>query len=296
MKSYFLFVAFGLAIQRRTGALCLNQNVLVVRVSTRAPREGVRPAAGWLVYAANAFQLAHPARGCDRSIRSRHHRPCGFNSRTPRGGATGARRLIHGHLRVSTRAPREGVRLAVLMEDSQLMDVSTRAPREGVRPAVCVLPVPHAMFQLAHPARGCDCRTAPCLSRHLRFNSRTPRGGATLRKRLVCIAETVSTRAPREGVRHEPGRRLSPCQSFNSRTPRGGATRAVHYAPGRGGVSTRAPREGVRLFKNPTFKSANVFQLAHPARGCDCAIVHAFTLNGKHISVRQPPRIGCIFR
>lgn len=59
---------------------------------------------------------------------------------------------------------------------------------------------------------------------------------------------------------------------------------------------SHAPREGVRLAALPLSAVRTRFQLAHPARGCDCAIVHAFTLNGKHISVRQPPRIRCIFR
>ena len=103
-------------------------------VSTRAPREGVRPQATCHAVHDSRFQLAHPARGCDPHITH----------------------IDGGGVLVSTRAPREGVRRGGDGLVERAIGVSTRAPREGVRLAPLAQAHPSLRFQLAHPARGCD--------------------------------------------------------------------------------------------------------------------------------------------
>ena len=126
-----------------------------MQVSTRAPREGVRRPARLSTIRPSAFQLAHPARGCDGGCVRRAGVVVGFNSRTPRGGATGLEIMPPLNLRrFNSRPPRGGATVNELLKDGA--DV----------------------FQLAHPARGCDF--------------------SACRFRLV---SSVSTRAPREGVR-----------------------------------------------------------------------------------------------
>ncbi len=89
------------------------------------------------------------------------------------------------------------------------------------------------------------------------FNSRTPRGGATLHNDLQLYGGNVSTRAPREGVRPGADVNAQDDIGFNSRTPRGGATGLAVSAQRLVLVSTRAPREGVRRF-NVNRKSTTV--------------------------------------
>ncbi len=197
-----------------------------MNVSTRAPREGVRHSCSLNSLIPPEFQLAHPARGCDVAVAVAALVTAGFNSRTPRGGAT---------------LPERPVMLMV--------DVSTRAPREGVRPFVQPSLPSASTFQLAHPARGCDgigrCRKLPRIS----FNSRTPRGGATESCLLGIAGIVVSTRAPREGVRQQRPQQPTKSGTVSTRAPREGvrplSSKNCRLCPI---VSTRAPREGVRRY------------------------------------------------
>ena len=78
------------------------------------------------------------------------------------------------------------------------------------------------------------------------FNPRSPRGGATGYKAVVCRGAEVSIHAPHEGERHVCGRECSQGVSFNPRSPRGGATIFLASLCLNFRVSIHAPHEGER--------------------------------------------------
>src|SRR5690606_25097154 len=80
-----------------------------------------------------------------------------FNPRSPRGGATRVQRA-----------------------EEALADVSIHAPREGERQFGFALDIDTHEFQSTLPARGSDHGLPDDPDSYMRFNPRSPRGGATI--------------------------------------------------------------------------------------------------------------------
>ena len=124
------------------------------------------------------------------------------------------------------------------------------------------------IFQSTLPARGSDAYTYTFDSFDFYFNPRSPRGGATRRKKLIAIKSYISIHAPREGERQNqkqtpevcftfqstlPARgsdfwslfRGGLCCDFNPRSPRGGATQIFLPSPAyHTHFNPRSPRGG----------------------------------------------------
>ena len=102
-----------------------------------------------------------------------------FNPRSPRGGATS----------YSSFAP-------------SMRYISIHAPHEGERPDLKHHRLRDIVFQSTLPTRGSDMKRGGLHLRHMHFNPRSPRGGATEGYGVYCVSD----------------------EHFNPRSPRGGAT------------------------------------------------------------------------
>ena len=80
----------------------------------------------------------------------------------------------------------------------------------------------------------------------VRFNPRSPRGGATPAKTVLLPHPLVSIHAPHEGERRQKIQVAAGYQSFNPRSPRGGATYENGIYRDMTAVSIHAPHEGER--------------------------------------------------
>ena len=107
--------------------------------------------------------------------------------------------------RVSIHAPHEGERPDGADNVADLAHVSIHAPHEGERPLQAVFFNRPIMFQSTLPTRGSDLLPVAAVGIDLRFNPRSPRGGATSRR------EYQNWRT----------------NCFNPRSPRGGATQVA---------------------------------------------------------------------
>ena len=161
MKSYFLFVAFGLAIQlstyKRTAARPHHQQPIQRTLQLNQLQNGhhIHPPQIMMLSTPSHFRLAHPARGCDTS----------------------------GHAKLC------------------IPPVSTRAPREGVRRGGAGDGEAGEWFQLAHPARGCDVRCQGTEAWGIVSTRAPREGVRLVMSSPFIVYSKVSTRAPREGVR-----------------------------------------------------------------------------------------------
>jgi len=125
-----------------------------------------------------------------------------FNPRTPRGGATSRMASNIAPPVVSIHAPHEGVRHEPSSNSCNAFFVSIHAPHEGVRHVGANIGKCRQKFQSTHPTRGCDDGGDYRWRCIIRFNPRTPRGGATLLFLKKAWLLEVSIHAPHEGVRH----------------------------------------------------------------------------------------------
>ena len=131
-------------------------------------------------------------------------------------------------------------------------------------------------FQSTLPARGSDpIRDSVPTGRHIRFNPRSPRGGATLREIEQLLAQMFQSTLPARGSDRRWQSRRSGLPSFNPRSPRGGATQRRRRTGPALDVSIHAPREGERLLIDPPWQFRVWFQSTLPARGSDVTV--AFT-------------------
>ena len=144
------------------------------------------------------------------------------------------------------------------------------------------------------------------------FNPRSPRGGATLWRYVLCIySQSFSIHAPHEGERlsfadveqiraelfnpRSPrgGATSLPCKIttnkffFNPRSPRGGATKSRKSSTNRRMFSIHAPHEGERLYVQAFLKIRHLFQSTLPTRGSDGKLP-TFEANKKYISIHAP--------
>ena len=152
-----------------------------------------------------------------------------FNPRSPRGGATSTLVNPGMEIDISIHAPHEGERLNVSRDkaknwrafqstlpargsDSTLVHIplcntiSIHAPREGERlPTALANQIIDKIFQSTLPARGSDRGLDNIWIRHIHFNPRSPRGGATPSNSQNGQGFEISIHAPREGERHNAG-------------------------------------------------------------------------------------------
>ena len=176
----------------------------VAGISIHAPHEGERQTRQYLQILLMEFQSTLPTRGSDCDKKAGGDRPMNFNPRSPRGGATRRTRVFYA-----------------------VSIISIHAPHEGERQEIEFTRTDDTKFQSTLPTRGSDMKRGGLHLRHMHFNPRSPRGGAT---------------QGRQKQQAETG-------YFNPRSPRGGATRPIDGDPGRRQISIHAPHEGERRFK-----------------------------------------------
>ena len=104
-----------------------------------------------------------------------------------------------------------------------------------------------AQFQSTLPTRGSDQFIIGKVRPKMRFNPRSPRGGATVIFIPCLTSFCVSIHAPHEGERLTQFCLKSFCIRFNPRSPRGGATSLLFNPHRLTTVSIHAPHEGERL-------------------------------------------------
>ena len=145
----------------------------------------------------------------------------------------------------------------------------------------------------------------------MRFNPRSPRGGATIYLAQMSAYTPVSIHAPHEGER--PGvnvLRGRPCggfqstlptrgsdggafpavtgaDGFNPRSPRGGATSAHHSQKHDKSVSIHAPHEGERQHLSLLAAPKGGFQSTLPTRGSDL-ILYTTSYSKSSFNPRSP--------
>mgnify|MGYP001176859459 CR=1 FL=1 len=169
------------------------------------------------------FQSTLPAWGSDfRRLAGSLEGQC-FQSTLPAWGSDAIERAAGVFRGVSIHAPRVGERRACAGRDDRQCGVSIHAPRVGERPA---------------PVAGRRCAS-------LRFNPRSPRGGAT------------------------PGWSAPPRRpaGFNPRSPRGGATFLWQQVEDVRKVSIHAPRVGERLSPAPGAADVRLVSIHAPRVG-----------------------------
>ena len=173
-------------------------------ISIHAPHEGERRRGEGIYRAFGGFQSTLPTRGSDYLRPRAKTSNTYFNPRSPRGGATRRTRVFYA-----------------------VSIISIHAPHEGERQEIEFTRTDDTKFQSTLPTRGSDMKRGGLHLRHMHFNPRSPRGGAT---------------QGRQKQQAETG-------YFNPRSPRGGATRPIDGDPGRRQISIHAPHEGERRFK-----------------------------------------------
>ena len=112
-------------------------------------------------------------------------------------GADNVADLAH----VSIHAPHEGERLQRRGQPQHGRHVSIHAPHEGERRIHAGWWLAVSQFQSTLPTRGSDIRAIPYRKGGMRFNPRSPRGGATSAHHSQKHDKSVSIHAPHEGER-----------------------------------------------------------------------------------------------
>ena len=207
-----------------------------------------------------------PREGGDRrGGAGRHHHPCDFNPRPPRGGrhklvegviptgqfqstppargATPSFPLRDGRLIFQSTPPARGATLQ-LPVGQWCVRISIHAPREGGDCSIYKGMLRRSEFQSTPPARGATTSLFQKPMNDQYFNPRPPRGGRpACGLNLCCQAGFQSTPPARGATRQRP---CCPMGSgdFNPRPPRGGRRRDCQLAGGAGPISIHAPREG----------------------------------------------------
>ena len=155
------------------------EKILRSEISIHAPHEGERPAPPVDIndLAAN-FNPRSPRGGATWArLQGTIHRRY-FNPRSPRGGATKFAQAVATGFYISIHAPHEGERLGAVSTYRRGKAISIHAPHEGER-------------------RGLD----NIWIRHIHFNPRSPRGGATPPCYSISFYLPISIHAPHEGER-----------------------------------------------------------------------------------------------
>ena len=149
---------------------------------------------------------------------------CRFNPRLPRGKATTCGFDVEYRAGVSIHAFREGRRLDIVAQGTQVPGFNPRLPRGKATKAPCRLALLEE-FQSTPSAREGDRFLFVLINLPVRFNPRLPRGKATLRHVVLKAYARVSIHAFREGRRQLPTPTPPKAWSFNPRLPRGKATK-----------------------------------------------------------------------
>ena len=148
-----------------------------------------------------------------------------FNPRSPRGGATNRFLLKYVPRMISIHAPHEGERLSAQRYLGHANAFQSTLPTRGSDRSCSSAVGGIAGFQSTLPTRGSDnqqavySRCRPNISIHaphegerqtgraenttrtLDFNPRSPRGGATARRKNKAVLQHISIHAPHEGER-----------------------------------------------------------------------------------------------
>ena len=241
-------------------------------------------------FIAYLFQSTLPTRGSDTRWRHTQNRPCDFNPRSPRGGATqGQGRAGRQADHFNPRSPRGGATRRGSPYRGPLNDFNPRSPRGGAttqtskirRPDMISIHAPHEGERLiddfSNPCPFCISIHAPhegerpewssTSATQRDFNPRSPRGGATKKGTDLFVRLQISIHAPHEGER-----RVALCAAHAHR----------HKI-----ISIHAPHEGERL-RTAALKNAYApFQSTLPTRGSDRP---SLTLSGRstYFNPRSP--------
>ena len=197
---------------------------------------------------------------------------------------------------ISIHAPHEGERLALVRPAAEAQVFQSTLPTRGSDAQNFATPLTAWAFQSTLPTRGSDVgygfiaewsvefqSTLPTRGsdkternpkrQRQNFNPRSPRGGATGYKAVICRGAEISIHAPHEGERLVPCAELPRiCADFNPRSPRGGATDGVRYAPHNFiHFNPRSPRGGATHIVYLPFYLLR-FQSTLPTRGSDSSV------------------------
>ena len=148
-------------------------------ISIHAPHEGERPEPYGISGPTLQFQSTLPTRGSDRRGGSYRGPLNDFNPRSPRGGATCAEQILREREGFQSTLPTRGSDNQQAVYSRCRPNISIHAPHEGER----------------------QTGRAENTTRTLDFNPRSPRGGATARRKNKAVLQHISIHAPHEGER-----------------------------------------------------------------------------------------------
>ena len=192
------------------------------------------------------FQSTLPTRGSDKLANTFKYFRWNFNPRSPRGGATTTIYYCFYHVRISIHAPHEGERPGLKPRRLSGAEISIHAPHEGERHAILCRAEKHINFNPRSPRGGATATLLPSF-RCCKFQSTLPTRGSDNPCRLPLHGTKISIHAPHEGERHEYDAPIHPIyKNFNPRSPRGGATHDVLRVRVARQISIHAPHEGER--------------------------------------------------
>ncbi len=213
------------------------------------------------------FQSTLPTRGSDEVYRRRQTAACGFNPRSPRGGAT-----------------------IFAIAYLPIMAVSIHAPHEGERLSTSTFILAPSMFQSTLPTRGSDYSPVATPYEAAVFQSTLPTRGSDPVGCFGCpFGEKFQSTLPTRGS--DPKSCFGMCMfrfCFNPRSPRGGATsrtdiKKLWYWM----FQSTLPTRGSDAPKRPTSSFAVPFQSTLPTRGSDW-INFAIYCNTLRFNPRSP--------
>ena len=224
---------------------------------------------------------------------------------------------------ISIHAPHEGERrIVVIVSPSSAADFNPRSPRGGATILLPRLIFRKNRFQSTLPTRGSDqasCLCRPALSisihaphegerrgldniwiRHIHFNPRSPRGGATPPCYSISFYLPISIHAPHEGERPIGTSNIQNCKrDFNPRSPRGGATYGHIYRHAiAAGISIHAPHEGERLTNLSRTMGMTTISIhaphegERPAPSCPPLAAQRISIHAPHEGERHGRRCG----
>ena len=269
-------------------------------ISIHAPHEGERRTAPLRCERTKLFQSTLPTRGSDGGAGKQGKTVAHFNPRSPRGGATRAKRAHPWRHIFQSTLPTRGSDPQLLLHRRRGHGISIHAPHEGERRGDCRQPSPRQRGISIHaPHEGERHSTRRLTTLSQIFQSTLPTRGSDMPEpSAASCSRTFQSTLPTRGSDpcHHPESQTY--QHFNPRSPRGGATNIPLTVPLSNWISIHAPHEGERLgihqfqvaalfYFNPRSPRGGATRLSSPSPASSHISIHAPHEGERHAAVAK---------
>ena len=267
-------------------------------ISIHAPHEGERRRGEGIYRAFGGFQSTLPTRGSDYLRPRAKTSNTYFNPRSPRGGATRRTRVFYAVSIISIHAPHEGERQEIEFTRTDDTKFQSTLPTRGSDMKRGGLHLRHMHFNPRSPRGGATLQRLWSGRLKINFNPRSPRGGATMPAFHNFLDAVISIHAPHEGERRFiDGHWIHTIFDFNPRSPRGGATSSATVKQSRGIFQSTLPTRGSDELMLRLSLNIREFQSTLPTRGSD--LIQLVWDYHSDISIHAPHegerRYNCIY-